>query len=141
MRSNALLYSLIKYSSLNPSPPQPPEGPQAIPRWMATHLSLFLWLQSGGLKCGWAGLRGTFQLPCPIPASQSCLLAQFQQGSTWTGWRGDRGGSESRGKLLEVLTLPLAWETLGVFPSRVLVPPYESQVDSLPGERGFGQKL
>ena len=69
MRSNALLYSLIKYSSLNPSPPQPPEGPQAIHGWMATRLSLFLWLQSEGLKCGWADPRGTFQHPCPIASS------------------------------------------------------------------------
>lgn len=95
MRSNALLYSLIKYSSLNPSPPQPPEGPQAIPRWMATHPSLFLWLQSGGLKCAevWLG-RPEGHIPAPLPhpclpelplgpVSAGVNLDRMERGQRW----------------------------------------------------------
>lgn len=51
-----------------------------------------------------------------------------------TGWGGDRDGKKSRERSLEVLALPLAWETLEVPPPLVLVPPYYSQVESLPGE-------
>ena len=74
----------------------------------------------------WLG-RPEGHIPAPLPHR---LLLELSLGPVSAG---DRGGRKSRGKLLEVLTLPLAWETLGVPPPRVLVPPYY-QVDSLPEE-------